>query len=181
VNKYNKFLIVLTIIIFNSANIFAQEDNENVVFKHFRGAFTIGHGYIPQAESNGPDFLIIPTIGLDFQYWFNSKWGIAIKSDIEITNYIVKKNVNEGNIVIRENPFIIALPVLIRPWENGLSFLIGPGIEIEKVENFSILRLGITYEFEVGKEWDFSPEILYDLKDKNISAFTIAIGIGKRF
>lgn len=177
----NKLLIVLILIVFISENILAQEENKVQEFKHFRMAFALGHAYIPKAKANDSKTLIIPTMGIDLQYWFNSKWGVALKNDLEIANYTVElPELNEDRI-IRETPLIIALPVLFSPWENGITFLLGPGIEIEKNENFSILRLGIGYEFEIGNEWDFAPEFIYDLKNENINSFTIAIGIGKRF
>jgi outer membrane protein with beta-barrel domain len=173
--------IIFLIFTLSFGFISAQEEYESEEFKHFRVAFGIGQGYISQADSKNSKFLIIPTIGLDLQYWFNQKWGIALKSDLEITNYLVEKEHETGDQIERENPFIITLPVLFSPWENGWSFLVGPGIESEKKENFSILRLGVGHEFEIANEWDFAPEFFYDLKDGSISAFTVAIGVGKRF
>jgi len=41
--------------------------------------------------------------------------------------------------------------------------------------------MGIGYEFELGKHWDFSPEFVYDLKNGHINSLTIAFGVGKRF
>jgi hypothetical protein len=173
--------IIILLYISSFGFINAQEENGSEEFKHFRVAFGIGQGYISQADSNNSNFLVIPTIGLEIQYWFNPKWGLALKSDLEITNYLVEKENGTGNQIERENPFIISLPVLFSPWENGWSFLVGPGIEIEEKENFSIVRLGVSHEFEIGNDWDFAPEFIYDLKNGNINAFTIAIGVGKRF
>jgi len=36
-------------------------------------------------------------------------------------------------------------------------------------------------EFEIGNDWDFSPELIYDLKDSHINSLTLALGVGKRF
>jgi len=175
-------LLALIIVISNYTDILAQEVNKGQQeFNHFRLAFTIGHGYIPQANSNNPNFLIIPTIGLEFQYWFNQKWGISLKNDLEIANYTVEIEDDAGNKVVRENPLIISMPILFSPWENGITFIAGPGVEIEESENFSVFRLGIAYEFEFGNKWDFEPEVIYDLKNGRINSFTIAFGVGKRF
>jgi len=76
---------------------------------------------------------------------------------------------------------IVTLPILFSPWKNKLIFMAGPGMEFEKHENFSIIRLGVIYELPLGKEWDFSPEFVYDLKNQNINSFTIAFGVGKKF
>lgn len=149
-------------------------------FKHFRGAFAIGHAYIPEATQGDTKFVVIPTIGLDIQYWISNKWGIALKNDIELANYVVPDDDN-GNLIIRDTPVVVALPILFSPWDNQFTFIMGPGIEFEGHENFFVFRVGVGSEFEVGDHWDFAPEIIYDLKDGHINSITFAIGVGKRF
>jgi len=86
-----KFLHIISIIfLFISINVNAQEENEKL--NHFRIGVTLGHGYIPQANSNSVNFLIIPTIGLDVQYWYNEMFGVSIKSDLEIATYVLNQN-----------------------------------------------------------------------------------------
>lgn len=164
---------------------FAQEEhlleNQEHEFKHFRISFALGHGYIPQADKSGDSFLIIPSFGLDLQYWFNKKWGISLKNDQEIANYIVQDEADKTKSIERENPIIVSLPLLFSPWKNGLTFMAGPGVEFEENENFSIFRLGIEYEFEMANHWDFSPEFVYDFKNANINSYTFAFSVGKKF
>lgn len=148
-------------------------------FKHFRGALPLGQAYIPEASRGDAKFIVIPTIGLDIQYWINNRWGIALKNDIEIANYVVDSE--DGTTIKRDNPIIIALPVLFSPWDNQFTFIMGPAIELEEHENFFVFRAGTGSEFEVGNHWDFAPEIIYDLKDGHINSITFAIGVGKRF
>ena len=148
-------------------------------FKHFRGAFALGQAYIPEARLGDAKFVVIPTLGLDIQYWISNRWGIALKNDLEIANYIVENE--DGTAIVRDNPIIIALPMLFSPWDNQFTFILGPGIELETHENFFVFRAGIGSEFEVGNHWDFAPEIIYDLKDGHINSITFAIGVGKRF
>lgn len=180
--KIASFILLLFLF---SISISAQEkhskESHEHEFKKFRVAFAIGHGYIPSASSGGKDFLIIPVMGLDIQYWFNERWGLALKNDIEISNYIVDDKNDASNFVVRENPVIVSLPLLFSPWNKELTFIVGPGIEFEEHENFSIFRVGIGYEFEFGNHWDFAPEFIYDLKDGHINALTVAFGVGKRF
>lgn len=59
--------------------------------------------------------------------------------------------------------------------------MIGPGMELEKHENFFVMRFGVAYDFELGKHWDVAPEIIYDFKNGHINSFTFAISFGKRF
>ncbi len=171
---------ILTIMSSGSVGQPQAESSLEHEYKHIRIAMAIGQAYIPKASSGDAKFVVIPTIGLDFQYWFNRRWGIALKNDIELANYIVDDKDN-GLTIIRNNPVIMALPVLFSPWDNQFTFILGPGIEIEQNENFFVFRAGVGSEFEVGNHWDFAPEIIYDLKNGYINSITFAIGVGKRF
>ena len=59
--------------------------------------------------------------------------------------------------------------------------LAGPGIELEKEENFYVVRTGLEYELELGSHWDVSPTIFYDSRIDAYDTFSIGIGIGKHF
>ena len=179
----NLYILFSLLFLISSSSLIAQEhseheENTHHEFKHFRAAFALGQAYIPEADLDNGKFAVLPTLGLELQYWINKKWGLALKSDIEIAHYSIE---DDGVTIHRENPLIIALPVLFSPWGNGFSFILGPGIELEGNENFSIFRVGAGYEFEIGNHWDFAPEAIYDLKNGHVNSLTIAIGIGKRF
>lgn len=176
-----KNLLLLTLCFALPLSLMAQE-KENEEFRKFRLGLSLGHGYIPEASpTNDESVLILPTVGFELQYWFNEKWGLASKNDLEIAKYTVEHTEADNEELVRENPIIFALPVLYSPWDNELCFMLGPGIELESEENFYILRLGVSYEFEIGSGFDFSPELVYDLKDGLINSFTLAIGVGYRF
>ena len=176
------FLVVLALLLI-TPNISGQSHdathNDGHEFKRFRVAVNLGHAYIPTASMADNKFVVIPVWGLDFQFWFNEKWGIALKNDIEIAKYTIDNKADSD--IHRENPVIISLPVLFSPWDNGLTFLLGPGIELEGHQNFSVFRFGLGYELEFGNHLDFAPEFVYDIKDGHINSLTIAIGMGKRF
>ena len=164
--------------------VFGQdhEIDDHHDFKHFRIAALLGHAFIPEAKTETASFILIPTFGLDIQYWFNHKWGIAFKNDIEFAEYLVEDNGEESEDIKRKYPFIVALPVLFSPWERThFTFILGPGIEFSNGKNFSVIRMGVGSEFKLGKDWDFSPELIYDLKDGHINSLTFALGVGKRF
>ena len=181
--KHIKFIFTIFLLLMVCQPLLSQShtDEEPHEFKHFRVAAAIGHAYIPKAKSENSTVVVIPTLGLDLQYWFNHKWGIALKNDIEIATYRVEDSNNNTNELVREYPIIVALPILFSPWNNEFTFILGPGIEFEGHENFSVFRVGVGTEVEFGNHWDFAPEIIYDLKDGHINSFTLAIGIGKRF
>ena len=178
------FILILTnLLVAFSSSLYGQSHKSEGTheFKHFRVAVALGHAYIPEASNGNTDFVIIPAFGLEAQYWINHKWGIALKSDIEIATYFVENNNDNSNEIIRKNPVIMAIPVLFSPWNNHFTFILGPGIEFEEHTNFSVFRVGVGSEIEFGNHWDFAPEIIYDLKDGHINSLTIAIGVGKRF
>ena len=178
------FILILTLLVVTfSSSLYGQshESEDSHEFKHFRVAVGIGHAYIPEASNSNTDFVVIPAFGLEAQYWFNHKWGLALKSDIEVATYFVENENRDSNEIIRKNPVIMAIPVLFSPWNNHFTFILGPGIEFEEQKNFSVFRIGIGSEIEFGNHWDFAPEIIYDLKDGHINSLTIAIGVGKRF
>ena len=149
-------------------------------FKHHRIALIIGHGHVFGAEDidNGKSIVTIPTWGFDYQYWINTKFGLGLKSDIEIMDYLIETH--DGISLERKSPFIVSTVFLFHP-AKGWNFLMGPGIEFEESHNLFVLRAGLAYEFELPGHWDFSPELVFDLKDGSIGAFTWGIGVGKRF
>lgn len=185
--KQKNILCTLLLLLFVlAASIQGQSHHDSVHhdhdFKRFRAAVNLAHAYMPKAT---PDIdegvLIIPVWGLDFQIWFNEHWGIGLKNDIEIAKYVLTENDESGDTQLRKNPLIMSLPVYFSPWEGGLTFFSGPGIELEEDHNFWVYRFGLGYEFELPGHWDVAPEFVYDLKDGSFNSFTIAIGIGKRF
>ena len=149
--------------------------------KHFRAAIGIGHGHIPTASNEENNFLVLPIWGLDLQYWFNEKWAIGFKGDVEIAIYIIEDKDKESHLE-RENPIILTTPLFFSPWENnGWVFFLGQGVELEGDHNFFVLRSGVGYEVHLPNNWDVSPEFIYDIKGGYVNSFTIAIGIGNKF
>ncbi|WP_298533105.1 hypothetical protein [uncultured Algibacter sp.] len=178
------FTITFTLlVIYNISYGQDHHEDEHHNFKHFRIAALLGHAFSPEAKTETSSFLLIPTLGLDIQYWFNHKWGLALKNDIEFAEYLVEnKSENSGPLIERSYPFILALPVLFSPWDRThFTFILGPGIEFSPQKNFVVFRVGAGSEFELGNHWDFSPELIYDLKDGHINVLTFALGVGKRF
>lgn len=178
--KYTfKLSIWVLLLSFHFTN--GQEHQEEHEFKHFKTSVTIGHGYMPEVRSQSASVIIIPSVGLELQYWFNPKWGIAMKNDLEIANYIVEPDGGTSQFV-RNYPVIVSVPILYKPWKDKkVSFCLGPGIEFEGHENFSVLRMGAGFEFEVENDWYFAPEIIYDLKNEIINSLTLGIAFGIRF
>ena len=176
--------VACIILLISSSVVFAQEthDPEKIhQFKRFRISLSIGHCYIPRAEfTNDEQGIVLPTWGLDLQYWFSEKVGIGLKNDIENAVYRVRYKSSSSDELLRERPVIISLPIFVKPWNKEFNFFIGPGVELEESANLFVVRIGVSYEYELGQHWDFAPEIIYDLKGSSINAFTICVGVGRR-
>lgn len=144
----------------------------------FRIALLIGHTLIP-AEHAAENFFI-PSWGFDIEYWMNRKWGVGIHSDLEIETFIIVRDNTEEEDLERLSPLVVTLDALYKPWK-GLVLQFGPGIELERSENFGLLRMGLEYEFELNHHWDVAPTIFYDTRFSEYHTWSIALGVGKRF
>lgn len=145
-------------------------------FRPFRVAVLIGHTFIPARHSS--ERLIIPSWGLDLEYWFNSKWGLGLHNDVELQSFLIEKGADE--IVEREYPLVITLDALYKPWK-GLVLQLGPGYELERTENYFLVRFGLEYEIDLPGHWDIAPTFFYDTRDRVYDTWSIALGVGKRF
>ncbi len=145
-------------------------------FGHWRVAVLIGHTFVPAGESQ--EHLAIPSWGLDLEYWASPAWGVGLHNDLEIQSFIVEQGHEE--FLEREYPMVFTLDALFKPW-RGLVLQLGPGLEVERRENFFLVRFGAEYEFEVGHGWDISPTLFYDTRKEAYDTWSIALGIGKRF
>lgn len=168
-----KHRILLISLLFFSSVTLAQEH-----FKHFRVSPFILHTYIPTTTSDGDKTVIVPTIGLDLEYWVNEKWGFGFHNDLELEVFEVEK---EHELFVEKNfPVVITFDALYKFHDNWV-FVLGSGIEFEKNENLFIIRTGIEYEIEFGNHWDVAPTIFYDYRANNFGTLSMGIGIGKRF
>ena len=173
--NYFKKCVFLTIVLF-SLHIVAQEKHET--HKPFRISPILSHSYIPAATSHGNEYFIVPSFGLDLEYWFSHKWGIGFHNDLTLQTFQIKNE--SGTETERETPLIVTVDGLYR-FHKGWVLVAGAGIEFEKHENLKIIRIGLEYEIELGNHWDVAPTILYDFRSGNFGTYSIGIGFGKRF
>lgn len=157
-----------------------QSDQEIHEFKNWRIGIGFGQSYLPAGDhtTDKVAILVIPTIGLDIQYWFNPKFGIALKNELEIISYVI--DVDQENEIEREYPLITVLVAMYK-LKKGPSFYLGAGIEYEQNKNFYIAKAGIEYELELGNHWDVTPEFYYFNKDGDFGGIGVAVTFGKRF
>ena len=144
----------------------------------WRMSIFMGHTYLPTNTSMGRELLVLPSMGLDIEYWFNHNWGIGLHNDLELLTFEIERE--EDVFVDREYPALITLDLLWHP-QWGLVFYAGPGIEIERNENFFVFRAGVEYEISLGEVWDFYPSVFYDYREDAYDTFTLGLGFGRKF
>jgi hypothetical protein len=164
--------ILLNVIAINS------QEHENEKFKHFRISPVLMHTYIPTATIDGNKTVIIPTLGLDLEYWFTEKWGFGFHNDLELLTFEIEKD--NQLLVEKEFPVVLTLDALWKFHKNWV-LIFGAGVEFEKNENLFIVRTGFEYEIEIGNHWDVAPTVFYDYRSNNFGTWSVGIGIGKRF
>ena len=162
------FLIILMVPGFTNAQ-------EHIEFKRHRLAAYIGHAHIPRGAEGE---LVIPYYGLDYEFWINPKFAIGFHNEIETESYLIIRN-NEETLE-RSYPVIISMVGVYNIWKKAYLYA-GLGYEFEQTENFALYRLGIEYEFEFGHHWDFSPGVFYDKRQNVFDAWSLGLGIGKKF
>ena len=166
-----KILVVLFLL--NSYIINSQEH-----FRNVRISSVLSHTYIPKATNDGDKTVIVPSIGLDIEYWFNKKWGIGFHNDLELESFEIEKD--QQFFIEKEFPVVLTFDALWKFFKEWI-LVFGTGVEIEKAENLFIIRAGLEYEVEFGNHWDVAPTIFYDYRSNNFGTWSIGIGIGKRF
>lgn len=178
-NTFFKPFFILIMIMGPLHTALAQEDTDEAL-KHHHITVTIGHSHIPSGTGvdNRSDLIMIPTWGLSYEYIFTERIALGLKSDLEVSNYIITDQ--DGTEVERENPFSTSLILSYNPIK-GLGIFTGPGVEFEKEENYFIYTIGLSYEIEFGNNWDLSPELAYESKGGHTGAISIGLSVGKKF
>lgn len=147
-------------------------------FRNIRISTIILHTYIPTETVDGPELLIIPTFGLDIEYWFNPHWAIGLHNDIELESFEIKTA--EGEFIERQFPVVLTLDAIWKPRRYWV-LLAGPGYEITPEENFAVFRMGMEFEYEISHWLDISPNVMYDIRDNAFDTFSYGLGVGFRF
>jgi hypothetical protein len=180
-----KYLYTSLLALLVTAAGYSQHNNQphlvhtdHLAYPHFRVAALIGHTLIP-AEHAGKNFFI-PSWGLDVEYWIVEKFGLGIHSDLEIETFVIIGETETDVDLERLSPLVVTLDVLFRPWK-GLILQLGPGVEFETSENFSLIRAGLEYEIELTNNWDLAPTVFFDRRFSEYHTWSFALGVGKRF
>ena len=174
--------IIFSILILISFGTYGQSEHnqpEEHHFQHHEIELFTGFGLIPQSvdEEGHNQAIAIPILGLDYEYWFNHKFGIGLSADIELASYVVERE--EDVHIDREFAFLTVLVFLYEPLK-GWKLFAGPGYEFENNESFPLLKIGTQLAKNFQDGWSAGINFSYDIKELN-SYFSTGLTIGKRF
>ncbi len=182
---FSRFLIGIILMGLCCPVLQAQEEEDSIELEGeeaFEGPWRMGllvmHTYIPTKTTRGRETLILPSIGLDIEYWFSERWGIGMHNDIELESFEVEKE--EKEIIERNLPVVLTLDGLWNVWDEWILVL-GIGLEVEEEESFGLFRAGIEYEVPIAEGWDLSPSFAYDIRFDAFDTWSIGLGVGRRF
>ena len=154
----------------------AQEKEEEEFKPKIRGAIMMANSHVPKSYEGDKKVAIIPTWGVDVDYFFHPRWSVAIQSDIKLQDFEVKVEDKE----LERNMPVALVGVLhyhaLRHW----SFFAGPGIELEKNENFFLVRAGTEYSFEISENFEIALNLIYENKDEVYDTWTFGIAFNKK-
>jgi hypothetical protein len=148
------FVLSFFVLTFTGA-VSAQEVNAAAEFAKNSLELFLGGTY---AEDEGTNF----SIGLGYERRFGEKFGVG--GLVEYTN-------GSG----RE--WVFAVPFYFHTTESWKVYL-APGLENEDGENEFLVRLGSSYEFDMGG-WSMAPELNFDFVDGDVKpVFGVSFGKG---
>ena len=153
-----------TILFFLPFFVFSQSSQEhNNEISHdeesggkFRIAVSINQTYISEEnyhESEHHPAQLIPTDGIEIQYFISKHFSIKWSNEIEFMSYILKDE--NGLSKVRKNAFLSS--AVLGYEVSNFGFFAGLGYEFEKNENLLVKRFGIEYILELNENIDISP------------------------
>lgn len=174
------FCFSLAIFVFTNTWVKAQESERLSFKKYHRITAATSHSHLRSGIVSGDQkWLALPSLGFDYDFWWNPKWGAGLHSDIVIENFEVETDLSSDDVVIkRSKPLASAAMLCYKPWRH-LTFLGGLGGEFAKEENLFLVRLGAEYGAEIDEDWEVSLNLMYDIKWHTYDTWVIGLGISR--
>jgi hypothetical protein len=148
------------------AHVLAAEDTE-LHLPHHHLAVIVGHAQEEQEDGHHESGTVL---GLDYIYRFHEHWGVGAAFEVE----------SFGNNHDRHG--ILAVPVSFFPSHHWRLFA-APGMEFSEPweAEKAMFRLGVGYEFELGKRLTLSPEVQVDFVEGGSKVYVLALAFGFGF
>jgi hypothetical protein len=126
---------------------------------------------------NSEGIFVIPTFGINYDYFFHKMWGIGLHSDIVLQQFKIERH-NSQQEIIRQNPVAVCAIASFKP-HHRWTLLGGYGVELEKNENIDLFRLGLEYGIPINNNWELGFNLEYDHKIRAYSSFMFGVGFSK--
>jgi hypothetical protein len=120
---------------------------------------------------------IVPTFGIDYEYWLSHKWAVGTYNEFAFINIEVEKN--EEEYLKRENAMLFSGVVVFEP-VNRWSLFAGTGVETDAHHTLMVAYMGTEYAFIRSHDWEVSVGAGY-INKEYYDAFTFGVVIGRRF
>ena len=166
--------ILPLILLFTMVNMAAQQEKEHNQ-KHLLGA-GFGFTFIPIAGNLGDTDargLFVPTVGIDYFFHINPRWGIGFLGAYELDHYMIIDQQIE-----RDNAILLTLVGMFSATKH-LDLFVGGGIEVEQHDDLAVFRFGVQYSIDVGKHWALVPKLHFDYKE-NYDTWSFAVSFARR-
>lgn len=180
--RLNPLMLIAGLLFMFPGSAWSQEEEPSgeEAFKRHKLSLYAGYSWIPSGldpETGQEEFLIAPSIGFSYEYWITERWAIGTYNDMEIIRIQVEDN--EGTFLERENAVVLSLGAT---WEAcpRWTLSLGGGIETDRNETLSLVRLGTEYVLLEQNEWELSAGLNYIWKDV-YDIFGIGFVLGKKF
>jgi opacity protein-like surface antigen len=168
----NKQNVLFAFVLILGINCFGQE-RENAVRHVFTGMFAFS--FIPKAIESDKlnDILIVPTIGLNYDYHFNHRWSLGTHIDVILQQYEVERH--DGELLLERAFPVAANLVCGYHVKHRWMILAGAGMEFEKDQSFVMATFGVDHSFDIHEKWDTNVNVIYDYRFDAYSSFLIGI------
>jgi hypothetical protein len=177
-------LLICLTIVGTGNNCHPQENVHNNNEKHGNGFHKLtgamAFAFIDNSFSDqGNEILVVPALGLIYDYFLNRKWGFGIHSDILLQQFVAEAHRDKKEIV-RDNPVAVTGILTYKP-HHRWAIMGGYGIEFEKQKNLQLIRIGGEYGIELPKEWELGFSLEFDFKPDAYGSLLFGVGFSKLF
>lgn len=171
-----KSFLLLSVLLGLAGYGFAQEEESEAHRPKIRAAILMANSHVPNSFEGEKKVILLPTWGVDVDYFFHRKWSVALQGDVKIQSFEVE---HEGISLERSYPVAFATVIhyhALRHW----SFYVGPGYELEKSENLFLVKFGSEYSFEITEDFEIALNLAYENKEELYDAWTFGVAFNKK-
>lgn len=175
------YFFIILFLLTSSNFTLAQKDSgtSHALKRHKVGAFlgnAVIHG-VHNTKTGKEQYVIAPTIGIDYEFWINHKWGIGTYN--EVAHMDIEVITENEDYIKRENAMLFSAVAIFEPIHK-MAIFAGTGVETDPHHTFWIRYMGLEYAIVRCNDWDISVNAGYVNKDL-YDAFTFGVVIARRF